>query len=204
MSNEETVKSKVSFAARMAAAKAAKAVKVEKAPVEEVKSSTNKDAAADINAVLAPEPLIDLTVGEDVLAGELKELFSAIKQGDDLQPATWETLKNLGWAQVEEPVAEVPAQKKKAGAPAKKKAAPAPRKVRTLVFKALPKKDEKIAPQLLLIVNALKTLKKGTVAELAAAVSKSLETKQPAEKVVGFYVSKMVASGFATIKDDVK
>jgi len=66
--------------------------------------TANKDAAIDINAVLTPDPPIDVKTDEDSIKKELVELLSNIKKGDTLTPATWKTLKSLGWKDTTEKV----------------------------------------------------------------------------------------------------
>ena len=68
-----------------------------KLKVEETAASPNKDAAIDVNAVLTPEPLLDVTADEAAIGADLKELLPSINKGDTLTPATWVALKALGW-----------------------------------------------------------------------------------------------------------
>jgi len=60
-------------------------------------ANQNQEAAKDINKILKPEPLLDIGAGEESIGKELVELIPSIKKGDALTPATWKTLKGLGW-----------------------------------------------------------------------------------------------------------
>jgi len=77
---------------------AAKVVKPEQPAAQPAELGEFAKAAADINAVLKPNPPLNLKLGEEALSLELKALLPEIKEGDDLQLATWKTLKELGWA----------------------------------------------------------------------------------------------------------
>lgn len=77
---------------------AAKVVKPAKpAPQPSAELGEFAKAATDINAVLKPNPLLNLKLDEEALSLELKALLPEIKDDDDLQLATWKTLKGLGW-----------------------------------------------------------------------------------------------------------
>ena len=65
------------------------------------------DAAKDINAVLKPDPLLDIEADEAAVKEELVELLPSIKAGDDLALTTWKALKGLGWKEAKEPVTKV-------------------------------------------------------------------------------------------------
>uniref|UniRef100_A0A6M3ILV1 RAMA domain-containing protein n=1 Tax=viral metagenome TaxID=1070528 RepID=A0A6M3ILV1_9ZZZZ len=54
-------------------------------------------AAADINEVLKPDPLLDMGMKDEELKAEIVELLPNIKEGDALKPETWVFLKKLGW-----------------------------------------------------------------------------------------------------------
>jgi hypothetical protein len=70
-------------------------------------------AAADINKVLAPNPLLDLEKPGEELQKEVEELFPNIVAGDKLAAKTWDILKALGWKPADTAADE------KAAAPAK-------------------------------------------------------------------------------------
>ena len=70
-------------------------------------ATPNQDAAKDINAVLKPDPLIDLNQTEEEISPELLELLPSIKEGDTLALTTWKTLKAMGWKEEKEPVKKV-------------------------------------------------------------------------------------------------
>jgi len=81
-------------------------------------------AAADICKALSVNPPLDPTIGEEALSKEIKALLLEIKEGDDLTPATWKTLKKLGWRDVKPAKAAAPVKPgaaKKAKAPKEKK-----------------------------------------------------------------------------------
>jgi len=82
------------------------------------KKTPYQDAASDINAVLKPDPLLDVKANESAIKAELVELLPSIKEGDDLVLSTWKTLKVLGWKETKTPVKKAVAAKgKKAKAP---------------------------------------------------------------------------------------
>jgi hypothetical protein len=64
-------------------------------------------AAADINKVLAPNPLLDLEKPCEELQKEVEELFPNIVAGDKLSAGTWDILKALGWKPADAPAASV-------------------------------------------------------------------------------------------------
>jgi len=79
-------------------------------------------AARDINAVLKPDPAIDLESA--TLTDEIVELLPSIKEGDALTPETWATLKVLGWGKKEsEKKPGILPDKKKDKSPKEKKPA---------------------------------------------------------------------------------
>ena len=70
-------------------------------------ATPNQDAAKDINAVLKPDPLIDLNQTEEEISPELLELLPSIKEGDTLALTTWKTLKAMGWKEAKAPVKKI-------------------------------------------------------------------------------------------------
>ena len=89
--------------------KRAKSPKPKRSPMsKKVKAAVKKEAvkaeltaiqaaANDINEVLGPEPALDINAGDEKLTADVKALLPEIKDSDDLQLATWKTLKDLGW-----------------------------------------------------------------------------------------------------------
>lgn len=67
-------------------------------------------AATDINAVLAPKPLLDLEKPGEELQKEIEELFPNIMKEDALSKETWATLIALGWKVAKPAKAAVPAK----------------------------------------------------------------------------------------------
>ncbi len=65
-------------------------------------------AATDINAVLAPKPLLDLEKPGEELQKEIEELFPNIMKEDALSKETWATLIALGWKVAKPPKVEKP------------------------------------------------------------------------------------------------
>jgi len=74
-------------------------------------------AATDINAVLKPEPLLDLKKPGEELQKDVEELFPSIMKGDALSKETWEILTALGWEAAEAPKIEKPKVIKPANTP---------------------------------------------------------------------------------------
>jgi hypothetical protein len=81
--------------------------------VEELKVDDKMvvEVAADINKVLAPNPLLDLARPGKVLQKDVKELFPNIIATDKLAAKTWDILKALGW---KDTTPELPKSKKSA------------------------------------------------------------------------------------------
>jgi hypothetical protein len=69
-------------------------------------------AATDINAVLKPDPLLDLKKPGEELQKDVEELFDNIMKGDSLSEETWVTLIALGWKTAEAPKIERPKSSK--------------------------------------------------------------------------------------------
>lgn len=67
-------------------------------------------AAADICKALTVNPPLEASLGEEALSKEIEALLPDIKEGDDLTPATWKTLKKLGWKDVKPAKAAAPAK----------------------------------------------------------------------------------------------
>ena len=65
-------------------------------------------AAADICKALTVNPPLEASLGEEALSKEIEALLPDIKEGDDLTPATWKTLKKLGWRDVKPAKAAAP------------------------------------------------------------------------------------------------
>lgn len=97
--------------------------------MSEKKVGKLQKAAGDINEVLKPEPLLDVTAADEAVKAELIELLPSIKAGDKLTDATWATLKDLGWKDTKPAKVEKPAAKKDAKG-GKKAKAPKEKKVR--------------------------------------------------------------------------
>ena len=68
-------------------------------PIEdiEVDDAMIVAAATDINAILKPNPLLDLEKSGEELQKDVEELFPNIVKGDTLSKETWITLMALGW-----------------------------------------------------------------------------------------------------------
>lgn len=66
------------------------------------------DAATDINEKLPLDVPLDVTMTEEQLNPELMSLLPSTKKGDDLSPATWNTLKSLGWKDEAPPIVPRP------------------------------------------------------------------------------------------------
>jgi hypothetical protein len=73
--------------------------KTETAPVKEPKQeSVLALAAKNVNAVLKPEPPLDIAAEDGAIQAELIEMFPQIKNDDELDLTTWKVLKDLGWS----------------------------------------------------------------------------------------------------------
>ena len=73
--------------------------KTETAPVKEPKQeSALALAAKNVNAVLKPEPPLDIAAEDGAIQAELIEMFPQIKNDDELDLTTWKVLKDLGWS----------------------------------------------------------------------------------------------------------
>lgn len=71
--------------------------KVTETTEKKAKLSAIAAAAAEINAKLTPDPLLDLTAGDKQLTKDLVEIIPSIQPDDDLTPATKKVLTGLGW-----------------------------------------------------------------------------------------------------------
>jgi hypothetical protein len=85
--------------------------KISKAPATEGEFAM---AAADICKALTVNPPLEASLGEEALSKEIEALLPDIKEGDDLTPATWKTLKKLGWKDTKPAKAAAPVKASKA------------------------------------------------------------------------------------------
>jgi len=108
---------------------------------KETTATPNRDAANDINDVLKPDPLLDVEADEAAIKTELDELLPSIKEGDDLTPATWKTLKAMGWKNTTEKIKTSTAAGTKAGAKSSAVKSPKAKAVASVKKTTLSRKD---------------------------------------------------------------